>query len=70
MTVSNTSDHPRFFDQDQTLPGLVALDWHNDMSRFILDANERIEAAADDQARSRRGAPMIPAQGTVSETFG
>ena len=30
---------------------VVALDWHNDMSRLILDINERIEAAADDRAR-------------------
>jgi metallo-beta-lactamase family protein len=30
---------------------VVALDWHNDMSKLILDMNERIEAAADDRAR-------------------
>ena len=30
---------------------MVALDWHNDMSKLILDINERIEAAADDRAR-------------------
>jgi metallo-beta-lactamase family protein len=30
---------------------VVALDWHNDMSRLVLDINERIEAAADDRAR-------------------
>jgi metallo-beta-lactamase family protein len=30
---------------------VVALDWHNDMSRLILDINERIEMAADDRAR-------------------
>ena len=30
---------------------VVALDWHNDMSKLILDINERIEAAADDRAR-------------------
>ena len=30
---------------------VVQLDWHNDMSRLILDINERIEAAADDRAR-------------------
>ena len=30
---------------------VVALDWHNDMSKLILDLNERIEAAADDRAR-------------------
>ena len=27
------------------------LDWHNDMSKLILDINDRIEAAADDRAR-------------------
>jgi metallo-beta-lactamase family protein len=27
------------------------LDWHNDMSRLILDINERMQAAADDRAR-------------------
>jgi metallo-beta-lactamase family protein len=30
---------------------VVALDWHNDMSKLILDINEQIEAAADDRAR-------------------
>ncbi len=30
---------------------VVALDWHNDMSKLILDMNERIEAAADDRGR-------------------
>jgi metallo-beta-lactamase family protein len=30
---------------------VVALDWHNDMSKLILDINDRIEAAADDRAR-------------------
>ena len=30
---------------------VVALDWHNDMSKLILDINERIEAAADDRVR-------------------
>ena len=30
---------------------VVALDWHNDMSKLILDINEKIEAAADDRAR-------------------
>ncbi len=27
------------------------LDWHNEMSRLVLDINDRIEAAADDRAR-------------------
>jgi metallo-beta-lactamase family protein len=31
---------------------VVALDWHNDMSRLVLDINDRIEAAADDKARA------------------
>ena len=31
---------------------VVALDWHNDMSKLVLDINDRIEAAADDRARS------------------
>lgn len=30
---------------------VVTLDWHNDMSKLILDINDRIEAAADDRAR-------------------
>jgi len=30
---------------------VVALDWHNDMSKLILDINDRIDAAADDRAR-------------------
>ena len=30
---------------------VVGLDWHNDMSKLILDINDRIEAAADDRAR-------------------
>jgi metallo-beta-lactamase family protein len=30
---------------------VVALDWHNEMSKLILDINDRIEAAADDRAR-------------------
>ena len=30
---------------------VVNLDWHNDMSKLILDINEEIERAADDRAR-------------------
>jgi metallo-beta-lactamase family protein len=30
---------------------VVNLDWHNEMSKLILDINERIEAAADERAR-------------------
>ena len=39
--------HPRRL----TPEAVVSLDWHNDMSKLILDINERIEAAADDRAR-------------------
>jgi metallo-beta-lactamase family protein len=30
---------------------VVSLDWHNDMSKLILDINDRVQAAADDRAR-------------------
>ena len=30
---------------------VVNLDWHNDMSKLILDINARVEAAADDRTR-------------------
>ena len=30
---------------------VVALDWHNDMSKLILDINAAVEAAADDRTR-------------------
>jgi metallo-beta-lactamase family protein len=30
---------------------VVALDWHNDMSKLVLDINDRIDAAADDRSR-------------------
>lgn len=30
---------------------VVSLDWHNDMSKLILDINDRIQVAADDRAR-------------------
>jgi len=30
---------------------VVALDWHNDMSKLVLDISDRIDAAADDRAR-------------------
>jgi metallo-beta-lactamase family protein len=30
---------------------VVTLDWHNDMSKLILDINDRIDAAADDRAK-------------------
>lgn len=30
---------------------VVSLDWHNDMSRLILDINDRVQSAADDRAR-------------------
>ncbi|OCK53619.1 MBL fold metallo-hydrolase [Bradyrhizobium sp. LMTR 3] len=30
---------------------VVRLDWHNEMSKLVLDINDRIESAADDRAR-------------------
>jgi metallo-beta-lactamase family protein len=30
---------------------VVSLDWHNDMSRLVLDINDAVESAADDRAR-------------------
>jgi len=30
---------------------VVSLDWHNDMSRLLLDINDEMERAADDRAR-------------------
>lgn len=30
---------------------VIALDWHNDMSKLILDINDRVDRAADDRAR-------------------
>ncbi|MBW7973833.1 MBL fold metallo-hydrolase [Bradyrhizobium sp. BR 10289] len=30
---------------------VVNLDWHNDMSKLVLDINDQIESAADDRAR-------------------
>jgi metallo-beta-lactamase family protein len=30
---------------------VVALDWHNDMSKLVLDINDRIDVAADDRSR-------------------
>ena len=34
-----------------TPEAVTHLDWHNDMSKLVLDINDRIEAAADDRAR-------------------
>jgi metallo-beta-lactamase family protein len=34
-----------------TPEAVVSLDWHNDMSKLILDINDEIERAADDRAR-------------------
>lgn len=31
---------------------VVRLDWHNEMSKLLLDINDRIEAAADDRSRA------------------
>ncbi len=30
---------------------VVRLDWHNDMSKLLIDINEAMEEAADDRAR-------------------
>ncbi len=30
---------------------VISLDWHNDMSRLVLDINDAVETAADDRAR-------------------
>ena len=30
---------------------VISLDWHNDMSKLIIDINDRIDAAADNRAR-------------------
>jgi metallo-beta-lactamase family protein len=35
-----------------TPEAVVNLDWHNDMSKLILDINDAVEAAADDRARA------------------
>ena len=43
----STSRHRRRL----TPEAVVNLDWHNDMSKLILDINDRIDAAADDRAR-------------------
>jgi metallo-beta-lactamase family protein len=34
-----------------TPEAVTHLDWHNDMSKLVLDIGDRIEAAADDRAR-------------------
>lgn len=34
-----------------TPEAVTHLDWHNEMSKLVLDINDRIEAAADDRAR-------------------
>jgi len=34
-----------------TPEAVTHLDWHNDMSKLVLDINDRIEAVADDRAR-------------------
>jgi metallo-beta-lactamase family protein len=34
-----------------TPDAVVHLDWHNDMSKLILDINEKMDSAADDRAR-------------------
>ena len=42
-----TSAHRRRLDAE----AVTHLDWHNEMSKLVLDINDRIEAAADDRAR-------------------
>jgi metallo-beta-lactamase family protein len=51
--LSTPAPMPIDVTQRRRLPpdAVVALDWHNDMSRLVLDINDRIEAAADDRAR-------------------
>lgn len=47
---------------------VVNLDWHNDMSKLILDINAAVEAAADDRARGviiRRLERALEEQGRV-----
>ena len=36
---------------------VVSLDWHNDMSKLILDINDEMERAADDRSPRRRHPP-------------
>jgi metallo-beta-lactamase family protein len=50
---------------------VVQLDWHNDMSRLILDINERVEQAADSRARGviiRRLRRALEDDGRISKT--
>ncbi|MFO1109162.1 MAG: MBL fold metallo-hydrolase [Bradyrhizobium sp.] len=46
---------PRLVDGEQRRrlapEAVTRLDWHNDMSRLILDINDQVRAAADDRAR-------------------
>jgi len=50
-----TAAEPRLLDGERRrrlAPEAVThLDWHNDMSRLILDINDQVRAAADDRAR-------------------
>ena len=34
-----------------TPDAVVNLDWHNDMSKLVLDINDRIDAAADERSK-------------------
>lgn len=45
-TLLNTANRRRLMPE-----AVVKLDWHNDMSRLILDINDKIGSAADDRAR-------------------
>ncbi len=48
-SVPKSIDTPRR--RRLTPDAVVKLDWHNDMSKLILDINEKIDDAADDRAR-------------------
>jgi metallo-beta-lactamase family protein len=45
--IEESRQRPRLTPQ-----AVTHLDWHNDMSRLILDIHERIDAAADERARA------------------
>jgi len=47
VTEATDAEHPRLPSE-----AVVSLDWHNDMSRLILDMGERLDGAADDRARA------------------
>ncbi len=51
--LSTAAPTPRAVERKRRLgpDAVIALDWHNDMSKLILDINEHVDAAADDRAR-------------------